>query len=45
MGSSWGENSSLTWPEDLATAVPIGRQHQLVRPAQAHQMMKGGIKL
>lgn len=29
MGSSWGQNLSLKLPNYLATAVTIGRQHQL----------------
>lgn len=45
MGSSWGQNSSLKLPKkkSLATAVPTGRQHQLVRPAQTHQKMRDQV--
>ena len=47
MGSSWGQNSSIELPKkkkkNLATAVPTGRQHQLVRPAQTHQKMRDQV--
>lgn len=43
MGSPWGQNSSLKLPKDPATAVPIGRQHQLVQPTQAHQTKKDQV--
>lgn len=45
MGSSWGQNTSLKLAKDLATAVPVGSQHQLVQPARAHPMMRDQVEL